>query len=44
MNEGKMGQGSLSDKVKESYRKVRMVMYVTLVIAAVAVFAAAYVP
>ena len=38
------GQGSLSDKVKGSYRRVSVVMYVTLVIAAIAVFAAAYVP
>ena len=44
MDERDMGQGSLSDKVKGSYRRVKLVMYVTLVIAAIAVFAAAYVP
>lgn len=44
MDERDRGQGSLSDKVKGSYRRVSVVMYVTLVIAAIAVFAAAYVP
>ena len=44
MDERNMGQGSLSDKVKGSYRRVSVIMYVTLVIAAIAVFAAAYVP
>jgi len=38
MDERDMGQGSLSDKVKGSYRRVKLVMYVTLVIAAIAVF------
>ena len=42
MDERDRGQGSLSDKVKGSYRRVSVVMYVTLVIAAIAVFAAAY--
>ena len=41
MDERDRGQGSLSDKVKGSYRRVSVVMYVTLVIAAIAVFAAA---
>ena len=40
MDERDRGQGSLSDKVKGSYRRVSVVMYVTLVIAAIAVFAA----
>ena len=44
IDERDRGQGSLSDKVKGSYRRVSVVMYVTLVIAAIAVFAAAYVP
>ena len=44
MDERDRGQGSLSDRVKGSYRRVSVVMYVTLVIAAIAVFAAAYVP
>ena len=44
MDERNMGQGSLSDRVKGSYRRVSVIMYVTLVIAAIAVFAAAYVP
>ena len=44
MGERDRGQGSLSDKVKGSYRRVSVIMYVTLVIAAIAVFAAAYVP
>ena len=38
MDERDRGQGSLSDKVKGSYRRVSVVMYVTLVIAAIAVF------
>ena len=38
MDERDRGQGSLSDKVKGNYRRVSVVMYVTLVIAAVAVF------
>ena len=37
MDERNMGQGSLSDKVKGSYRRVSVIMYVTLVIAAIAV-------
>lgn len=44
MDERDRGQGSLSDKVKGSYRRVSVVMYVTLVIAAIAVLRAAYVP
>lgn len=36
MDERDRGQGSLSDKVKGSYRRVSVVMYVTLVIAAIA--------
>ena len=40
MDERNMGQGSLSDRVKGSYRRVSVIMYVTLVIAAIAVFAA----
>ena len=37
MDERNMGQGSLSDRVKGSYRRVSVIMYVTLVIAAIAV-------